>query len=567
MFKTTTIIFSLLFVVANTSHAQLPQQLNFRNLTEKDGLSNNKISSIVQDENGIIWIGTNNGLNRYDGNRVKTFYKDDSGIPFGEISSLHATENGLWICTPSQVFYMQTRSERSWILGKFVNAVIYKDNLEYKLVDQNNIYKLPTDAQIENKNFFINPVLKRNINLGFNDIIYDRQKQPWSFYKNKIFRLNKQSLAIEKEYASEGLQIQMIYFDSKDRCWVASWGNGVFMFDPANGSIKQFNIENNNFVVLGLNSWKQMDKDYLVISSDNSMILVDETNLQYKKYENNGRFLSRSSFSDKDNNLWLACDNGVRMISQRQDFFSVIPIIPSVSGKPDWISGVYTIKETANNFWLSKRYLAGIFQYDKNWHLKKYWPYLTKSVNDNQKNDSREAFDFLEENGLVYITTENGIYMIDSTSKVELLVTEVNENAKIRLRNIEQENDSTWWIRSYNSGIYIFNPKKGKMIKHYSLLDNNNLQQPIHYMLRTKKGEVFVTTYYGLYKLNDSHAFVKIPTAGAPSDYMMGMAEDKNGIVWIASSKGMFAFDPASQKIFKLFNEFQEMGFCYRVTV
>lgn len=51
------------------------QGISFRHLTVDHGLSNNSVTSIYQDKEGIIWLGTNNGLNLYDGNRVRTYYQ------------------------------------------------------------------------------------------------------------------------------------------------------------------------------------------------------------------------------------------------------------------------------------------------------------------------------------------------------------------------------------------------------------------------------------------------------------------------------------------------------------
>ena len=70
--------------------------LKFENITSKNGLSHNTVRSITQDKQGFIWIGTLNGLNRYDGhefvtmqpqfnsfyfadNRIKKTIEDDKG--------------------------------------------------------------------------------------------------------------------------------------------------------------------------------------------------------------------------------------------------------------------------------------------------------------------------------------------------------------------------------------------------------------------------------------------------------------------------------------------------------
>src|SRR5215471_16353309 len=57
-----------------TGQAQIFPDIQFSYLTEKDGLSNNKVNWISQDAEGFMWFGTNVGLNRYDGYRIRKFF-------------------------------------------------------------------------------------------------------------------------------------------------------------------------------------------------------------------------------------------------------------------------------------------------------------------------------------------------------------------------------------------------------------------------------------------------------------------------------------------------------------
>jgi ligand-binding sensor domain-containing protein len=59
------------------------KELQFRYLTPKDGLSSSSINTVFQDHIGYIWIGTYNGLNRYDGYDFKVYSKSDSDSNIG----------------------------------------------------------------------------------------------------------------------------------------------------------------------------------------------------------------------------------------------------------------------------------------------------------------------------------------------------------------------------------------------------------------------------------------------------------------------------------------------------
>ncbi len=75
------------------------QDISFFHLSKKDGLSDNRISGVVMDKNGLLWIGTSEGLNCYDGYTVKKFYKEEyPALQNNNIVRLTCDEmNRLWI--------------------------------------------------------------------------------------------------------------------------------------------------------------------------------------------------------------------------------------------------------------------------------------------------------------------------------------------------------------------------------------------------------------------------------------------------------------------------------------
>ena len=78
-------------------------KVNFQNISMKDGLSSNAITCIFQDSKGYIWIGTEDGLNQYDGNGVKVYNYENStedGLSSTYITSIAEDEQGyIWVGT------------------------------------------------------------------------------------------------------------------------------------------------------------------------------------------------------------------------------------------------------------------------------------------------------------------------------------------------------------------------------------------------------------------------------------------------------------------------------------
>lgn len=82
----------------------LAQTIEFRNYTVRDGLSNNKVNCLIQDRQGFLWFGSEDGLNRFDGYMFKVFRSSDkkNSITSKDIWSLFEDREGnIWIGTKS----------------------------------------------------------------------------------------------------------------------------------------------------------------------------------------------------------------------------------------------------------------------------------------------------------------------------------------------------------------------------------------------------------------------------------------------------------------------------------
>src|SRR3984957_3974876 len=75
------------------------QRYNFKFYGEEEGLQSLAVQIVLQDRAGFLWVGTQNGLYRYDGNRFVGYGKSD-GLPDAHIESLHESIDGtLWVGT------------------------------------------------------------------------------------------------------------------------------------------------------------------------------------------------------------------------------------------------------------------------------------------------------------------------------------------------------------------------------------------------------------------------------------------------------------------------------------
>ena len=97
LFLSVVLVFTSNGLKAQTNHYR------FTRLDVNHGLSHNQVKTILKDSEGFVWIGTNSGLNRYDGYSLKVFRNhpdDSSSLISSDINEIfEAPEGKLWINT------------------------------------------------------------------------------------------------------------------------------------------------------------------------------------------------------------------------------------------------------------------------------------------------------------------------------------------------------------------------------------------------------------------------------------------------------------------------------------
>lgn len=176
-------------------HAGASVEVRSTHMTSEFGVANNSIRYIFQDSKGFIWLGTINGLNRYDGNSFITFRPEGEGklsLPDHRIGSIAEDANGLlWVATEPEIYgcydlkqdrfvdytgcgeYLQHYNHRMvdskgniwlWHLGNGIRRIVYKDGKFTSFVFKSEQGNLPT-----NKVEYLYEDAQQRIWVGFSD--------------------------------------------------------------------------------------------------------------------------------------------------------------------------------------------------------------------------------------------------------------------------------------------------------------------------------------------------------------------------------------------------------------
>ncbi|MEM6800649.1 MAG: two-component regulator propeller domain-containing protein [Bacteroidota bacterium] len=268
------------------------QAYRFKSITVNDNLSHSNVNAIVQDSLGYIWIGTNNGLNRFDGYQIKTFKHDVQDVlsppgnrvkamlvdrfghiwisfenkglysfdpttllfekislphPKQAISRILLDEQGdIWVNKPKLGLYrlildqegsLKTVQDYSTEMifgqqeGKEIRGLFSSSSGLYFFTNQNEIW------DFDRENDFFRPIYKREeLKLGEGEFIRSFYKDGESFWLGTDFRLLsakafERGLQIESvQIYSSAVYVTNIYKDQFERLW-CSTSIGLFMLD------------------------------------------------------------------------------------------------------------------------------------------------------------------------------------------------------------------------------------------------------------------------------------------------------------------------------------------------
>lgn len=232
-----------------------PIPISFNHLYSTDGLSNNSVRAIAQDKNGFIWIGTDEGLNRYDGIQF-TPYKnsptDPESISSNLILDLMFDRKGYgWIATDyglnrwdpqtnrfSRFFFDAENAGKPGV--NFILALC-EDSLGRIWVGTVNglhVYSYETGTF---GSFFHNPDDPTTLSFShINDIIEDHEGTIWIATHSKgMNRLNPDGKTFTRIVPDQDDPTPSIpwtptciFEDQKNRYWVGTWDKGLLRFDP-----------------------------------------------------------------------------------------------------------------------------------------------------------------------------------------------------------------------------------------------------------------------------------------------------------------------------------------------
>ena len=596
-------IWILILIATVNGYTQDFPDLVFEHQTIREGLSSNFVTSITQDHQGFIWVGTTNGLNRFDGYRFRQYYhstRDSNSIINNQVQTLYCDSRGqLWIGTedgvscfiPSENRFINfsTKMPTSRRLKNNSSVRIYEDATGHIWITNQAdvIYLVLPDHTLQEKRIDVPAFQYSHLSMeGYEKIYRDRAGKEWAIRANRIYLLNRETLQPEKIFDLSPQLTSLIlkmYQATDGTYYLTTWDSGVWKFNPDPGNIVQL-VSLPKGVYSDITEWQYQKKQWLVcLEANKGVYLFNQATGASRKYGHVAEDPTslagtefNATFVDPKGNLWICSTAGIHKIKTEKDIFDIIPITESGTSNYqfDKSSQVYSFYENDTSIWLSKRFIS-TFQLDTSFQIKSTYTSLYP-LSAGTTNSTRGAYYFYPYQDELYITTDSGLIIKNLRIQTSAVYLPTDIAGIPDLRTIIPFHTDEILIRSFSYGLFVFNTREKKFTRHFNSGSSCDTCLPlrINYLFTSSAGKIYITCGG-----EEKSFFTYQPEADAfmplipknDSLYAMygsdlyGMDEDPDGNLWITSKSGLFVYDPVTNAVITNHNEIDKIGGLIRI--
>lgn len=518
------------------------QDVRFHDLSLADGLSQATITTFGQDQDGFMWIGTRDGLNRYDGFNFKVLK--------------HSVSDSTTLSSNQVTTFMQSADKSIWIGTDFGLNKMNPETLE-----SISYYRLFEDSTSLSSN-------------KISSIAQDHEGTIWVGTDNGLNRMldekgtfHHYSITRDDESSLSSNVINDIYVDREGQVWIATDG-GLNRYDPNTDSFQRFRIGFDIMYDLKSKKVSTLEAgggDTLWVGTQSGLCFL---NTQLESYFQLGRasiddptIQQRSIHDlcyDSNGDLWIGTSIGLYRVdgstledliiyrTSANDFYT----LPN-----DYILNIF--EDKSGLMWIGTQ-SAGISTLNE--ELPKFTTvnYVNKAGFQPGKN---QIFDMCElDKNHLFIATGMGLAVFDLSSRTTEFLTENPDftlgRIKTPVRSINMMGDSLFLIATDGSGLITYNWKT-RAVEHFDVeseiaLPTNRINQ----VIPDNKGNLWLATSgHGVLKINiDTKELTNfgfdISTPNSLRDNNVhAMAMSGDSILWVGTgSSGLYALDLKAEK-------------------
>ena len=568
--KLTFLLLSIIMV--SSALAQQPV-LEFSTLDALSTIANRTTKAIIQDSSGYLWIGTQDGLFRFDGQNVFSYFMDQNNpnsLPSSSINKLFIdNENNLWIGT---------------------NGGLSKYNPEF-----NNF----TYANVETE-------LNSPKEYSIMEIAMDKSGRLFIAFNKEIFKYEKSRKIFSKVLKIEHGNIKALAFDDHNNIWFAtSMNGGLFCFDQEKKQLKSFLNDPASKQSISINEIND-----IAISAETLWIAtigcgIDTYNLKSKSFKHYVSSIypenyTNTIFIDKKKDIWICTAGSLKLFNAEKDnFYNYYyqPDNPKSVGES--LTGFY--EDLQGNYW-SIHYIGGLRVAINNYKFNHIEPNPQAFWRTSDKNITALSYDG---SGNLWIGNySKGIDVFNWENRTTVKYTHAPNDPKSIGKGtifcIFRDSKQQMWVGSYSGGLQKFNQEtknfesyqnipgdtlsialndvqsisegangdlwlatlgkgvdrfdiKNKTFHHYNNKNNRLSNDFTLQVMNDSRKNLWVVTSWGISLLSKGESifknftYSKNDTTSLSSDEARSIYEDDKHNIWVGTSNGLSKFNFKSQ--------------------
>ena len=524
----------------------------FNRYTVDDGISQSSVSCILQDSEGYIWFGTQDGINKFNGYTFERFYHnpyDSQSISHGWVYSIAEDEEGnIWVGTRGGLNkFDKKKSAFESFLAKPGKANTINSNLVYGITYHNGLIYAntppvlnildPKTKQIVQYRNNINIEKKTNSFEKGTPVLVDKHNNVWMATTNGLSRFD----LVKKEFrnyffnASDPSSIpdnfiNTLYLDKQGELWIGT-NNGFCKYLPSTDNFLRFENKFRHNTILSI---LQDNKgrfwfgtfggglNQTVMNSDKTKIM-EITN--FSNNINDEKTLISdvvsSLYQDRSHIMWIGCFLGLNRLDLKPKKFRL-----------------YKKTESPNSVNILDNFIASVYKDDNDILWVGNWGKGLNLLNLKTKHVTH------------YTPSSSGKYKI------------VNGYVQV----IYKDPENYMWIATRN-GIQVLNPRDSTFVDLNVFFGLKDLPEFRNIRIRKIFTDSHKNTWIccdnGLYKITYGDKQIisylsKDPQKGVSDNLIYDIVEEKDGSFWIATVNGLNYYDPSKNRFTYYFNDPQQ---------
>ncbi len=520
-------------------------------ITSSEGLSHNTIRFILQDQTGFIWLSTMNGVDRYDGVKIKSL-KPEAGninsLSSGKIMSLYQDSRGyIWVRTNSDIFQCYNPYLERFI-PLFDNKVASSVNYSFLYKDQQkNIWLGSTESGCIRFSFTDGKIISRKYSTteksyrlpsdNVLDIVDDSLHHAWILTGKGLVMLENGRM---KNIRKNGQQLQYIK---------AFEQNSSVFFTTKNGKIDRYSLQNGSFsneasLPANCNVIKAtaVGNDYILLGTANDGLYLYNTKTRRMMTDQmifGEKILNNPIFqSDECGSVWISNFSGnVWSLNAKGEKGVKLNLMPaSVLQQIDY-ERYHFVEDKHGNVWITT-YGNGLFCYNKT--TGKLTHYLYDKKNSNTISSNYLLSIAIDKNENIWVgTNQKGLNKLSFANRsVQIIYPDPEttvENGNM-VRAFLGDNSRNIWVATKAGSLYQYNPSLSQ--KKVIIQSGVN----VYGMMQDNSGSVWLATKgKGIIELKQGNPANTISyrhngnASSLSNDQVYSILKDRKGRIWAAT--------------------------------